>query len=219
MLTGTNAWTGHDDQALLSQGWASAQMAHAFTTFVVPMLDGLSELLSAPSPVMLDVGVGVAALAVAYCQAIPSLRVVGLDVFPRALELARRTVEEAGMGDRIELRLQDVAALADRNRYCLCWLPAPFVPRPSIDAGLSGIVGSLVPGGWVVLGHAKLAGPRRSDALTRFQTIAFGGTVVDGELARDLLRRAGLQDVETLPTPAGAPGLTVGRRAPPPARR
>lgn len=214
-LSGANGWTQQDDRSLLSQGWASAQMASGFATFAVPMLDGLRELLSAPSPVMLDVGVGVAAMAVAFCQAIPRLSVVGLDVLPRALELARGVIGEAGMADRIELRLQDVADLEDRDRFCLCWLPAPFVPRPALDAGLSRIVGSLVPGGWLVLGHAKLAGPRRSDALTRFQTVAFGGTAIDGELARDLLRRADLENVETLPTPYGAPGLTVGRRTVP----
>jgi methylase of polypeptide subunit release factors len=85
---------------------------------------------------MLDVGVGIAALAVAYCEAFPGLRVVGIDVFPRALELARTTVDDAGMGERIELRHQDVAQLEDRDKFCLGWLPAPFVPGAALEEGL-----------------------------------------------------------------------------------
>ncbi len=148
VLSGANAWSSQDDKAILAQGQASAQGAQAFKSFAVPMLEGLHDLLSGPAPVMLDVGVGVAAMAIAYCDAFPSLRVVGLDVFPRALELARRTLDQADMADRVELRHQDVATLEDRQMYCLAWLPAPFVPRAAIDAGLPRIADALIPGGW-----------------------------------------------------------------------
>jgi hypothetical protein len=213
VLSGANAWTGQDDEAILAQGRASAQGAQAFKMFAVPMLEGLGDLLSGASPVMLDVGVGVAAMAVAYCEAFPGLKVVGLDVLPRALELARRTIDEAGMADRIQLRHQDVATLEDRDAFCLSWLPAPFVPRAAIDAGLPRMVGALVPGGWLVIGHGKFADRRLSNALTRFQTVAFGGTAINGDEARDLLRGVGLEQIVTLPAPEGAPGITVGRRA------
>jgi methylase of polypeptide subunit release factors len=161
---------------------------------------------------MLDIGIGVAAMAVAYCQAFPRLRVVGLDVFPRAVELAQQTIDQAGMADRIEVRQQDMATLEDRDVFCLAWLPAPFVPRPAIDSGLPRVVAALVPGGWLVVGHGKFADQRLSNALTRFQTVAFGGTPLSGEEAQDLLRDVGLEQVRTLPTPEGAPGITVGRR-------
>ena len=212
LLAGANAWTRQDDEAIVAQGRASAQAAPAFKAFAVPMMEGLGELLSAPRPMMLDVGVGVAAMAVAYCEAFPGLRVVGLDVFPRALELARRIIDDAGMGDRVELRHQDVAALEDRDVFCLAWLPAPFVPRAAIEAGLPRMMRALVPGGWVVVGHGKFGTGGRSDALTRFQTVAFGGTALDNDEAQDLLRAVGLEQVATLPTPPGAPGVTVGRK-------
>jgi hypothetical protein len=213
VLTGADAWSGQDDAALLAQGRASAQGASAFKAFAVPALEGLGGLLASPSPVMLDVGVGVAAMAVAYCQAFPRLRVVGLDVFPRALELARRTIDEAGMADRIEIRNQDVATLEDRDAFCLAWLPAPFVPRPAIEAALPRMVVALVPGGWLVVGHGKLPDNGLSSELTRFQTVAFGGTALSDDEARHLLRGAGLEKVATLPTPEGAPAITVGHRA------
>ena len=214
VLSGADAWTAQDDSAILAQGAASAQAAQAFKAFIAPMLDGLSELLSGPSPMMLDVGVGVAAMAIAYCEAFPGLRVVGLDVFPRALELARSAVEQSDMTTRIELRCQDVATLEDEDVFCLAWLPAPFVPRAAINNGLPRMVAALVPGGWLVVGHGKYSGPGLSDALTRLQTIAFGGTPLTGDDAQRLLRRVGLQQIATLPTPTGAPGITVGRKTP-----
>jgi hypothetical protein len=212
LLAGANAWTAQADEAIVAQGRASAQVAPAFKAFAVPMMEGLGELLSAPTPMMLDVGVGVAAMAVAYCEAFPGLRVVGLDVFPRALELARGIIDDAGMAERVELRRQDVATLEDRDVFCLAWLPAPFVPRPAIEAGLPRIVRALVPGGWLAVGHGKCGTAGLSGALTRFQTAAFGGTAINDDEAQDVLRAVGLEQVATLPTPPGAPGITIGRR-------
>lgn len=212
LLSGAKGWEDQDDEALLAQGRASAQGAQMFKAFAVPAMEGLGDLLSGPAPVMLDVGVGVAALAVAYCQAFPGLSVVGLDVFSGALRLARRTVDEAGMTDRIELRHQDVAELDDRHRYCLAWLPAPFVRRSALREGLPRTVEALVPGGWLVVGHGKYHDGRRSNAISRFQTNIFGGTPLDNEEAQGMLRHAGLEKVFTLPTPQGAPAITVGRR-------
>jgi hypothetical protein len=64
----------------------------------------------------------------------------------------------------------------------------------------------------MMMGHAKLGQRGLSDAVTRFQTVAFGGTAMDENEAQQLLRSAGLGLVMTLPTPEGAPGITVGRR-------
>ena len=214
VLSGADAWTSQDDAAILAQGAASAQAAQAFKAFAVPMLDGLSDLLSGTSPKMLDVGVGVAAMAIAYCEALPGLQVVGLDVFPRVLELARVAVERSGMAARIELRSQDVATLEDEDAFCLAWLPAPFVPRAAINDGIPRMAAALVPGGWLMVGHGKFNGPGLSDALTRLQTVAFGGTPLTGDDAQSLLRQAGLQQIATVPTPTGAPGITVGRKIP-----
>jgi hypothetical protein len=200
MLTGAAAWASQDDDALLAQGRASAQGVAAFKMFGLPALEGLKALFDGASPQMLDVGVGVAAMAVEYCRTFPTLRVVGLDVLPRALELARRLVDEAGLADRIELRNLDVASLDDDSAYALAWLPAPFVPRRALNAGLPRIVKALVPGGWLMIPHGK------------FQTTVYGGTALDDEEAEALLRGVGLEQVVTFPTPEGAPAITVGRR-------
>ena len=212
LLSGATEWTSQDDEALMAQGRASAQGAAPFKIFAVPMMDGLGELLAGPSPVMLDVGVGVASMAVAWCEVFPGLRVVGLDVFERALQLARRTVEAAAMTGRIELRHQDIVDLDDRDAFCLAWVPAPFIPPAAIEAGLPRVVRSLVRGGWVAVGHGRFGQDALASAITRFQTVAFGGTPLDNDEAEGMLDRVGLELVATLPTPEGAPAIAIGRR-------
>jgi methylase of polypeptide subunit release factors len=161
---------------------------------------------------MLDVGTGVAALAIAYAEMFPALTVVGLDVLPRVLALAEQTVRTSTVADRVILRQQDVRGLEDVDTYALAWLPAPFLPETALRVGAVRVARALIPGGWLMVGHGKFADDPIDNALTRFKTYAYGGTALDDPQAQALLREAGLVEVMTVPTPAGAPGITVGRR-------
>ena len=142
----------------------------------------------------------------------PNWTVVGLDVLPRALALAAATVAASDVADRVVVRQQDVATLDEPPTYSLAWLPAPFVPEGALRAGVEAISRALLPGGWVMLGHGKFAGDPLDVAITRFRTVAYGGTALDDDEAAGLLRDAGFGDVRSVPTPPGAPGITVGRR-------
>ena len=105
-----------------------------------------------------------------------------------------------------------MSRLTDEATYALAWLPAPFVPEEAVRAGVPRIERSLIPGGWLVVGHGKFAGEPLDDALTRFKTVSYGGTPLNDEQAKTLLRDAGLVDVTTVATAMGAPAITVGRR-------
>ncbi|WP_151082228.1 SAM-dependent methyltransferase [Nocardioides cynanchi] len=210
--SGAEVWLDQPDEAILAQGRASAQGAAAFAELGLPMLAGLADLLTTPGARMLDVGTGVAALAAGYAELFPELTVVGIDVLPRVLELAERLLESSPVGDRVVLRRQDVAELADDACFALAWLPAPFVPEAALRAGVPRVVRALVPGGWVTMGHGKLGDDPVDEALTRFKTVCYGGTPLNDEEAQRLLREAGLVDVTTVPTPPHAPAVTIGRR-------
>ena len=206
-------WEGQSDEALLAQGRASAQGAAAMVQFGLPMLGGLAEALAQPGAMMLDVGTGVAAMAVAYAELFPQLTVVGLDVLPRALALAAATVTASAVADRVVLREQDVANLDEEATYALTWLPAPFLPEVALRAAIPRVARAMAPGGWVMVGHGKFAESPSENAITRFKTVIYGGTALDDEQAQQLLREAGLQNVTTTPTPRGGPAITVGRKA------
>jgi hypothetical protein len=206
------SWGAHSDEALHAQGQASAQGARGFTQFVLPQMGDLADRLGAPGARMLDVGTGVAAMAVAYAEAFPHLHVLGLDVLDRALELAHRTIAASPAARRVSVRKQDVAKFADDDGFDLAWIPAPFIPETAFRTGLPRVVAALRPGGWLVIGHGKFCGRRLDDALDRFKTIAFGGTPLDDTETQRALTEQGLTEVRTLPTPLGAPAITIGCR-------
>jgi protein-L-isoaspartate O-methyltransferase len=214
LLTRGEVWTDQPDEALIAQGRASAQGAAAFQRFGLPFMAGLAEALATPGARMLDVGTGVAALAAAYAEVFRELTVVGIDVVPRVLALAEDLLRDSPVRDRVILRQQDVSELDDEAAYALAWLPAPFVPEAALRAGVPRIVRSLLPGGWLMVGHGRLAGDPFDVALTRFKTVGYGGTPLSDVEARSLLEDAGLDDVATVPTPEMAPAITLGRRRP-----
>jgi len=205
-------WSAQNDQALLAQGHASAQAAVPMARSMLPMMGDLARRLAAPGARMLDVGTGVAALAVRFAQAFPELHVLGIDIFDHALDLARQTIGASSVAARVTVRKQDVAEFADDDGFDLAWLPAPFIPRPAVHAGLPQVAAALRSGGWLILGHGKLAGTPVEDALTRLKTIAYGGTTLDEAAACQLLRDAGMTAVRTMPTPPGAPAITIGQK-------
>lgn len=204
-------WAAQSDEALVAQGRASAQGAAAFAQFGLPMLAGLREAFDDGAR-MLDVGTGVAALAVAYAELFPRLTVVGIDVLPRVLALAAQTVAASAVGDRVILREQDVSSLDEPDTYTFAWVPAPFLPTSALRVGIERVVEALRPGGWLMLGHGKYGGSPVDDAVGRFKTIAYGGTALDDGESERMLTSAGLVEVRTPPTPPGSPAITVGRR-------
>ena len=207
-------WGAQGDEAKVAQGNASAQGAVPMARLMLPMMGDLADRMAAPGARMLDVGTGVAAMSVAFAQAFPRLRVLGIDVLDRALDLARQTIAAAdGIADRVTVRKQDVAEFADDGAgFDVAWLPAPFIPRTAIDSGLPRVTAALRPGGWLILGHGKLGGSPVEDALTRLKTIAYGGTALDDAAAFHLLRSAGLTSVRPMPTPTGAPAIAIGQK-------
>lgn len=206
------SWCANSDEALLAQGHASAQAARPFAQFMLPAMGDLAGRLAAPGARMLDIGTGVAALAIGYALAFPQLHVLGIDIFDRALELARQAIGASDVADRVSVRHQDAADFTDDAGFDLAWLPAPFIPQPALESALPRVAAALRPGGWLVVGHGKLGGAPVQDALTRFKTVAYGGTPLDETAARRLLTSVGLTCVQTMPTPPGAPAITVGHK-------
>ena len=91
--------------------------------YAVPSLAGLDDRF-ADGGDFLDVGVGVAEIAAAFCEALPAARVVGLDVLPQAVALARSDRCRAwARGSR-----RDPSAAGGGARRCLA-------VRSGLDAG------------------------------------------------------------------------------------
>ncbi len=204
-------WTDLPNDALLTHGRNSSRQVNIFRDHALPHLPGLEERLRSPGAVMLDVGTGVGGLAIAFAEAYPELRVVGIDTVPRVLRLAEDQRQASPARDRVELHQQDVAELDVHEVYDLVWLPAPFIPPGPLAAAIHRTAKALKPGGWTILGHLKLDGSPLSNALARLQLELFGGTFVEPDEARALMAQAGLVNLHIFTTPAGSPGLVAGQ--------
>lgn len=190
---------------------AAGALASLLRSRVVSQLRGLQARL-ATRAMLLIAGVGAGGLVIALCELWPTLWGVGIDIDESAIERARQRVEQAGLSSRIELRVQDVTELSDRDAYDLVWLPAGFIGRDVLPGALGRVRHATRSGGWVIVN--VFAGPsERAVALARLRAACGGGTFLWPDEARSLLRQTGWADVWSLPRDVlPSIWMTAGRR-------
>ncbi|MFY0409333.1 class I SAM-dependent methyltransferase [Solicola sp. PLA-1-18] len=114
-------------QAQLNRPWFEHRLADALGS--LPEVDAV---LARPGAVVADVGCGAGHSTAALARAYPSARVEGWDVDAATVELARRTVAEAGLEDRVEIcpaSAEDLGA-ADRLDAAFAFECVHDLPRP-----------------------------------------------------------------------------------------
>jgi SAM-dependent methyltransferase len=204
----------HTDRAILqAQGDASIGVAGMFKMNLIPSLGDLGARLERPEARFLDIGVGVASLAIAMCRMFPQLRVVGLDASDVPLAIARENVSKAGLTDRIELRRLGAEKLADESAFDLAWLPSFFIPEEVLPEAIVRVGASLRPGGWLALaGGANPAADAQRRAVFGLVNDLWGGPSLTVARAESLLKEAGLREIRTIPGPPSAPVFLVAQR-------
>ncbi len=208
-----HGWRYSDPALLEAWGVRSAEPVPVWAEQLFPALEGLTEALEAPTARFLDVGTGVGHLAIAMCHQFPTLRVVGLDPFETALELARRNVAEAGLDGRIELRPQPVQDLTDENFYDLVWVPVMFLPADVAARGLRRVRAALRPGGWAVLASFAAEGDELRPAVLRLVSLLFGSGRLLPHHVVEMLRAADYESIQVIPAALGVPiRMLVARR-------
>ena len=205
-------WNVEDPEVLNGLGRGSAALGPLIRDVVAPQLPGLVDRMAA-SPTILDVGVGVAALAIALLRCFPSSRVVGIDVWAPSLEIARANVLGASLADRVELRQQSVVDVDDIECFDLVWFSGPFVPGSLQTTALRACARALKRGGWLIYG-AFGGGDPLSNALADLRTLRSGGPVLDDGQIGDLLAAASLEDVRPVRLDLGLPARIVASRRP-----
>ena len=200
------AWVVQDPMMLQAQGQGSRQNIRN----ILAMAEKRPALAATLAGRFLDVGTGVAAMALEAAETCPALHVVGLDILPAALTLARANVAASPHAARIEIREQNVTVLAEANSYTLIWLPLPFLALPIAHAAMDRLVPALSPNGYLVAGFYPLPPNRVQAEIAALRMVRSGGHVWDGAALAQELHDRGLLDVEICPH--GRVAHVIGRK-------
>ncbi len=186
---------GYKDAAVLQNiGHSSRLLIHTITDLALQR-PALANVLHGDRA-FLDVGTGVAWIAIEAAKRWPGMRVVGLDIWEPSLKLAEANIAAEKLDGRVALRRQSISDLDDDRAFDLIWLPSMFLPRETVEVSLPRVVRALKPGGAVVFGlFAPRPGPH-GKAVTDLQTIRGGGYPWQPDEIVQRFRTCGCVDVE-----------------------
>lgn len=127
---------------LTNEAWLRGHRFYVDTRVIVPrspiaeLLDeGLSPWVQDAQAVdsVLDMCTGSGCLAILSALAFPYAQVDAVDVSPDALEVARRNVDDYGLGDRLALHQSDLFDSLPERRYDVIVCNPPYVNSGSMD--------------------------------------------------------------------------------------
>jgi precorrin-6B methylase 2 len=189
-------WSFPDADVLIAQGRLAAPHARQW----VRLAKDRPQLAKALTGRLLDVGTGVAALALEAASLNPSLHIVAIDIYEPALEIARAAVRASPHAARIEIRHQDVTTLEQHGVYSLAWVPTSFLPRSVADEALRRVLAALAPGGFLVVGTRGGSGATLQHALASLRVLRSGGYPWLVDEMTDYLSTLGYVDIEAIPS-------------------
>jgi hypothetical protein len=204
----------HTNRAILqAQGDASVGLVPMLKGNVIPSMGDLATRLERPEARFLDVGVGVASLAIAMCRAFSGIRVLGIDSYDLPLSMARENVARAGLEGRIDLVQRSIETLGEEGAFDLAWLPTFFIAEASLPAATARVYAALRPGGWIVYPTgSSLSASAHQNAVFGLVNHLWGGPALSVDRAESLLKEAGFKSVRAIQGPAWAPAMLIGQR-------
>lgn len=197
------------DGVLLAEGRASGERVVRLLDLAARQDPGLGALAEHPKPRFLDVGTGVGGVAAALAERFPRGRAVGLDTDPAMVRLAEHHLEERGLADRVEVRVEDAAELAEEDRYDLVWLPLSVLSPEAAAKALPRTAKALRPGGRLLAATALRETPEGvRDGVIAWRMALRGVTPWPPREVVSQAEEAGLTAKE-IPTPPTSVALVV----------
>ena len=180
------AYQQHDADFMEDVAEALRTLPRIFLDSVLPQLPRLEARLEEGGR-LLDVGCGGGWAVVQLAERFPALQVVGVEIEPYSVQMARRLVAERGLGGRCEIRQVSVDQLAGAGGFDVV---TSFLVVHEIDpalkaAAFAAIARALKPGGsFLVFDEAYPETdadlqmmPRRFAALAQWYELTWGNRV------------------------------------------
>jgi SAM-dependent methyltransferase len=199
-------------QAALNRPWFESQLPK-----VLPESPELHAALSAPGARVADVGCGAGWSTIALARAYPGAELVGFDIDPPSIDMARAAAAEAGVADRVTFRLAEGETLTEHEAFDVAFAFECLHDMPRPVEVLAAMRRSVRSGGQVVIvdeavddEFAAPASPvdQLMYGFSMFVCLPDGlssepsagtGTVLRRPILEDYARRAGFRGVSVLP--------------------
>jgi SAM-dependent methyltransferase len=145
----------------------------------------------------LDVGTGVAGIAIEAAKSCPSLLIEGIDIWEPALALARKNVQESPYADRITIKNLDVTTLAGDPAYDLVWLPTMFMKRSVLEAAFDRIAATSMKDAFLVAARYTLPTDPAAATFVTLRTLRSGGDPISQSEMEEMIRDRGFIEIES----------------------
>jgi SAM-dependent methyltransferase len=201
----TRPYQEHDEAFMREVAEALKTVPRIFLDLVLPRLPALGARLERGGRV-LDVGCGAGWALVQLAERFPGISLVGIDVEPYSVELARRLIEERALSDRCQARLQSVDRLGEDGAYDVAtsFLVVHEIPPDLKPAAFAAVARALKPGGHFLIfdevypetDQTLRAMPTRFAALAQWYELTWGNVVDTRSALHAYCRAAGLEVAE-----------------------
>jgi SAM-dependent methyltransferase len=195
---GPGGWSQDDPALIRWRGAGSGILVGRIFARAFADLPDLPGRLDEPGAGFLDVGVGAGGISIMMCRQHPGLRVVGLDINPAAVAVAREEAAAAGLAEQIEVREQSVTDVDDVDAFDLVWVPQPFLPASELAAALPRLRRAIRPGAALIMPLATNAENGVVGAAADVRHLMVGGGTMPTDRATDLLAAAGFARIKAV---------------------
>jgi hypothetical protein len=197
-------WQVADVELLQTQGRASSSVFNR----ILSLADSRPALQSTLEGTFLDIGTGVAGIALEAAKRCPTLQIDGIDIWDPALKLARQNVEASAYADRVRILKLDLDV---EQRYSLVWLPSMFLPRRVLERALDRIVLASKSNAYLVAAVYTQPEDPFMAVVTTLRTLRSGGELTNPAELQEMLKSRGYTDLEMSISPVAT--FVLGRLA------
>jgi precorrin-6B methylase 2 len=198
-------WQVADVELLRTQGRASRSVVNR----ILSLAESRPAMQEALKGAFLDVGTGVAGIALEAAKTCPNLQVDGIDIWDPALAIAEENVRESPYADRVRIMKLDVANLDVQKRYTLVWLPTMFLSRSVLERALDRIAAASKSGAYLIAAIYTLPEDPFMAVVSTLRTIRSGGEVSSPSELEAMLKSRGYANLERNVAPIAT--LVVGK--------